>query len=327
MVKALGLFSGGLDSILAVKLLQEQEIAVTGVNFVTPFFGPEKAEKTAREIKIPLIIKNITAEHLEILLSPRHGYGAGMNPCIDCHMLMLKIAGKMMEEKGFDFIFTGEVLGERPMSQNKDSIRLVARRSGYQDYILRPLSAKLLEETIPEKEGRVDRSRLLDISGRQRKKQLEMAKRYRLKTVPAPASGCILTDPGFSARLKDLIKAVGKDVTAEEIELLKVGRHVKLDSGNKVIIGRHKADNDIIEGMETPNYILLAPKGTRGPRCLIPKGLKGELLARAVEICASYCSGIEGQEITFFAKRGAPGKVYKTIYSRNNRPKEFIGAN
>ena len=160
IVKGLGLFSGGLDSILAAKVLMEQGIEVTGITFQTPFFGPQQAAEAAREIGIPLIVKDFTNRHLEMLKDPPSGYGANMNPCIDCHALMLNEAGKIMELEGYDFIFTGEVLNERPMSQNRNSLTRVAKRSGYKPYVLRPLSAKLLEETAPEREGLVDRGKV-----------------------------------------------------------------------------------------------------------------------------------------------------------------------
>ena len=323
MTKALGLLSGGLDSILAVKVLQEQGIDVTGISFVTPFFGAENVKKAARELRIPLIIKDITEAHLAMLLKPKHGYGRGVNPCIDCHTLMLKVAGKVMEEKGFDFIFTGEVAGERPMSQNKQSLYVVAKESGYADFILRPLSAKLLPETKPEKEGRVDRTGLLGLSGRQRKPQLEMAKKYGMNDTPTPAGGCLLTDPGFSRRLKNLLETKDKPIR-EDIELLKVGRHIRLDKNNKVVVGRNKDDNAKLRNIKNKDYMMLVPLGTRGPYCMIPKKIDKELMEKAIETCASYCSANEGDEI-LFRPSDEKEKRFKTVFSRSNRPKEFIG--
>jgi len=186
-VNAIALFSGGLDSILAVKVIQEQDIDVLGITFVTPFFGAKKSIEAAKRIGLPLLTLNITEEHLVMLKAPKYGYGRNMNPCIDCHALMLKIAGEKMEELGADFLFTGEVLGQRPMSQGKQSLHVVAKNSGYNGYVLRPLSATLLPETIPETEGKVNRKRLLDIQGRGRKRQMEMAKNYGIRTTqPLP---------------------------------------------------------------------------------------------------------------------------------------------
>jgi tRNA-specific 2-thiouridylase len=324
MVKALGLLSGGLDSILAIKVLQEQGIAVTGISFVTPFFNAENAKKAADELAIPLIEKQITKEHLTMLLKPKHGYGSNMNPCIDCHALMLKIAGGIMEDEGFDFLCTGEVLGERPMSQNKAALKIVARESGYQELILRPLSARLLPETKPEREGKVDRERLLDLSGRQRKRQFELAKHYRLKHLPTPASGCLLTDPGFSARLKDLIGKGGRpDVV--DIELLKIGRHVALDKRYKMIIGRNEKDNTALRAVHHDRYLLFAPRGVRGPLCMIPHALDEDLMEKAMKMCASYCDAQEGTEVAFQTKQGTGERRIRAVSSRANRPKTFIG--
>ena len=172
-----------------------------------------------------------------------------MNPCIDCHTLMLKIAGKKMEEMGHDFIFTGEVLGQRPMSQSRQMLHVVAKNSGYADRILRPLSARLLPETLPEKEGKVDRERLLDIQGRGRKRQMEMAERYGITEYANPAGGCLLTDPMFSKRLRDLF-ASHPGFTPRDLELLKVGRHIRLNDRHKVIVGRNKRDN---QSLGTPH--------------------------------------------------------------------------
>lgn len=322
--RALGLFSGGLDSILAVKILQEQGIKVTAISFVTPFFSSKKAEASAEMLEIPIIVKDITEKHLEMLLNPKHGYGSTMNPCIDCHTLMLKVAGGIMEERGFDFIFTGEVLGERPMSQNKTALHIVAKESGYKDSILRPLSAKLLPETEPEKTKKVKRSGLLEVSGRQRKKQLEMAERYGIRDIPTPAGGCLLTDPGFSGRLKDLLREKEKP-SVRDIELLKAGRHVRLDKNNKIIIGRNETDNKILAKTENREYLLLAPHLVKGPYCMIPRRLDGELLDKAIKMCASYCDALEGKEVMFRNMEKQEKRRYKTAFSKSNRPKKFIG--
>jgi len=324
MTKALGLLSGGLDSTLAVKVLQEQGIEVTAITFVTPFFGSKKAERSAGMLKIPIIVKNITEEHLEMLLKPKHGYGSTMNPCIDCHALMLKTAGRIMEERGFDFIFTGEVLGERPMSQNKQSLHIVAKESGYAGYILRPLSAKLLPETKPEIEGKVSREKLIDLSGRQRKRQFEMAEKYKIKDFPTPASGCRLTDPGFSGRLRDLIKREGKPAIAD-IELLKTGRHIALDEKHKLIVGRNEEDNAALATAASGKFILFAPHGVRGPYCLAPRELDEGLLDMAAKIGASYCSGTEGERVVFREMSADSPVEISAVYSRSNRPKEFVG--
>jgi tRNA-uridine 2-sulfurtransferase len=321
-IKALGLLSGGLDSMLACKVLKEQGIEVIAISFVTPFFSDKKAKKGAEILKIPLISKDITKEHLKMLLNPKHGYGSQMNPCVDCHALMFKIAGGIMKKEKYDFLFSGEVLGERPMSQNKRSLNIVAEESSYPEYILRPLSAKLLPETRCEKEGKVDRSKLLDISGRQRKRQFELAKKYNMKEYPTPASGCLLTDPGFSGRFKDLIKR-SKKVSVQDIELLKTGRHINLDESNKMIIGRNQNDNEILKKTETHKYFYIEPNEIPGPSCLIPKSIKKDLLNKAMATCASYCKTGEGNRVIFSAKKY---KTLETFHFKSNRPKEFIGA-
>ena len=187
-----------------------------------------------------------------------------MNPCIDCHTLMLKIAGQRMVEEEADFLFTGEVLGQRPMSQGKQSLQVVAKNAGFPDRIIRPLSAKLLEETAPEREGKVDRSRLLDIQGRGRKQQMEMAVHYGITSYPAPAGGCLLTDPIFTRRLRDLF-GHHPDYRIRDIELLKVGRHFRLDENTKAIVGRNAMDNQTIERLAEAGDALIRVAQAPGP--------------------------------------------------------------
>ncbi|TFG93847.1 MAG: DUF814 domain-containing protein [Syntrophobacterales bacterium] len=286
-IKGIALMSGGLDSVLAVKVMQEQGIEVQGVAFETPFFGSERAVEASRAIDLPLTVVDITEEHLVMLRAPRYGYGRNMNPCIDCHILMLKKAGEMMEARGADCILTGEVLGQRPMSQGKQSLHVVAKRSGYQPYIIRPLSARLLPETMPETEGKVDRSRLLDIQGRGRKRQMEMADRYRITGYATPAGGCLLTDQGFSKRLRDLF-AHDKNMEIRDLELLKVGRHLRLNDETKIIVGRKQRENAIIMELSEDHDIVIRMRDLPGPTVLVPYGCGEEDLRRAADICALY---------------------------------------
>ena len=239
MVTGIGLFSGGLDSILAVRLLQHQNIHIEAVSFVTPFFVPEQAKKSVEQLGVPLHIIDISEKHIEMLKNPKHGYGRNMNPCIDCHTLMFNQAGKLMKKRGANFLFSGEVLGERPMSQNKNSLKIVARESGFEEFIIRPLSARLLPVTKPEKEGVVDREKLLDIQGRSRKRQIELIKQFGIAYYPEPAGGCKLTDLAFSNRLKDLLKNNEK-MLKRDLELLSVGRHLRINSNVKIIVGKNK---------------------------------------------------------------------------------------
>jgi len=309
--RALMLLSGGLDSILAVKLLQKQDLEVAGITFVSYFFNADLAKKAAQQLKIELKIVDFSDEHLAMVKNPRYGYGKAVNPCIDCHILMLK---KAKEVSGIgqvpnrdspsdtvldsrtvseglslaNFVATGEVLGERPMSQNKQALELIEKQSGLQGYLLRPLSAKLLEPTIPEKKGLVNRDKLLDISGRSRKRQLALAKQWGIKDYPTPAGGCLLTDRQFGQRLKELFTQ-WPDCQGNEVLLLKLGRHFWVDK-NKIIVGRNEAENKEIKRLSQKDDLLIEPKDFPGPTILIrgrPK-LSKESLIRAKELMIKY---------------------------------------
>lgn len=286
-VKAISLFSGGLDSILACKLIEEQGIEVRGLTFETPFFGADKAKRTARRIGLNLRVLDITEEHLQMLRSPRYGYGKNMNPCLDCHTLMLQMAGRMMQEEGADFVFTGEVLGQRPMSQNRQSLQLVAKRTGFPERILRPLSAKLLEITKPEREGQVDRERLLDLQGRGRKRQMDLAVHYGVTDYPAPAGGCLLTDPMFARRLRDLFDHQ-PDHGRRDLDLLRVGRHFRLDEKTKVVVGRNARDNQRIEALAEAGDALFHAADVPGPTALLPGGGNDRTRRLAASLCGRY---------------------------------------
>jgi tRNA-specific 2-thiouridylase len=307
MTKAMGLISGGLDSILAARIMLEQGIEVIGVAFTTPFFGSQGAEKATQALGIPLQILDITERHLAMVQSPKHGYGGNMNPCIDCHCLMLQEAGRVMDGEGGDFLFTGEVLGQRPMSQNKNALRVVERESGYEGRVLRPLSAQLLAETIPEQQGKVDRQRLLVISGRSRKQQLELARRYHITEYLTPAGGCLLTDPVFSRRLRDLF-GHPEQVQIRDIELLKIGRHLRFSPAMKVIVGRHAQDNGRILGLVKAGDDLLRVEGHPGPLCLIPYGGSLEEIQKAASICIRYSDAPKAEEIVVLWSRAGEEK-------------------
>jgi tRNA-specific 2-thiouridylase len=310
MTTAIGLISGGLDSILAAMVILEQGIEVVGVSFTTPFFSAQGAQRAAGAVGIPLQVLDITEPHLAMLRNPPHGYGNNMNPCIDCHILMLREAGKVMEENEGDFLFTGEVLGQRPMSQNKASLRVVERGSAYEGLILRPLSARLLPETIPEQEGWVDRERLLAIRGRSRKEQMALARRYRITTYLSPAGGCLLTDPIFSRRLRDLFN--NRDpIQIRDIELLKIGRHLRLAQAIKVIVGRNAQDNERISEMVAPGDDLLKVEAYPGPLCLIPTGGTAEDVAQAAAVCVRYSDAPLNEEVTVLWSRGGEERRIK----------------
>ena len=287
-VRALGLCSGGLDSTLAGVVLRDQGIDVEWITFETPFFSAAKARKASEKTGIPLTVKPIYSVYIKMLKDPPAGYGKQMNPCMDCHALMFKLAGEMMKQNHFDFLFSGEVLGQRPMSQTRSSLQYVEKHSGFKGYILRPLSAKNLPETIPEKERLVDRERLLDIAGRGRKRQIALAKQYGLTDYPAPAGGCLLTDVGYSRRLQDLF-AHQDACTEEELHLLKYGRHFRLNPQTKLIVGRTEKDNENILKYHNPQAdTLIDVKDHPSPLALIPGGASKDATYLAGSICVGY---------------------------------------
>lgn len=296
MVKGIGLLSGGLDSILAVKVLQEQGIHTLCVSFVTPFFGSKKAEKAAEMLETELRIMNISEIHLKMVLSPKYGYGKGMNPCIDCHALMFHEAGKIMESEGADFLFSGEVLDERPMSQNYQSLMKVSKESGYKDYIIRPLSAKLLPETIPEKESKVIREKLFDIRGRSRKRQIELAKYYGIKEYPQPAGGCLLTEPGYSQKLRELMEN-STEIDLRSVEFLEIGRHFRLNTGDKLIVGRDEKENNIILSRKKDSDAVFDVRDYPGPIAIITDVISQESINTAAAICAYYSDTPKDKEV------------------------------
>ena len=235
--KGLVLFSGGLDSILATRIIQEQEIEIKGIHFKSIFFARNQALSIADKLGLDLEVFDITAEHIRMIKNPCYGYGKNMNPCLDCRSYTLKKAAEYMKKIKAGFLITGEVLGERPMSQRKAAFNLIEKATGLKGRILRPLSAKLLEPTIPEIEGLVKREGLLDIQGRSRSRQMKLAKQRGIDYYPSPAGGCLLTDPGFSNRLKELFKHFSRP-SVDDIRLLKYGRHFRMLNGIKIIIAR-----------------------------------------------------------------------------------------
>ncbi|WP_035107491.1 DUF814 domain-containing protein [Desulfovirgula thermocuniculi] len=324
-MRALALLSGGLDSMLAARLIQEQGIEVVGLAFTSPFFGPENARRAARQLGIPLIEVDITEELIPIILKPRYGYGKQMNPCIDCHTLMVKKAREMMGELGASFIVTGEVLGERPKSQNATALHIVARDSGADGYLLRPLSAKLLPPTVPEEKGWVDRERLMDIQGRSRKAQMALAEEFGLKEYPTPAGGCLLTDPGLSARLKELLSKVPVP-EARDLQLLKYGRHFWVGDV-LVVVARRKDENEPLVGLARPGDYLLQLKGIPGPRTLVhgtQGGVGEEALRRAAALTARYSKAREKERVAVLARR-VGGEETREFSLRRDEVEELAG--
>jgi len=282
-IKAVSLFSGGLDSLLAIKLIQEQNIEVTALAFTSPFFisnkeKKEELKKIAKEHNFKIKFIPLKEDYLKLLKNPKHGYGKNINPCIDCHTFMVKKAKTYAKKINAKFIFTGEVLDERPMSQNKKSLAIVAEDSGLKNKLLRPLSAKLLKETEAEKKGYVDRNKLLAIRGRTRKKQLELVKEFKIKKFQSPGGGCLLTNKEYAAKVKDALQNKPK---LKDFEFLKIGRHFRLDK-NKIIVGRNKKDNELIVKLKDKSDYIFEVPNCGSPTTL----LQGPKTKKAIELAA-----------------------------------------
>ncbi|MEA3328746.1 MAG: tRNA 4-thiouridine(8) synthase ThiI [Candidatus Omnitrophota bacterium] len=265
--KAVILFSGGLDSILAGRLMLEQQIEIEAVNFMSVFFIKNEALPTIDNIGVKLKIFDITPEHICIVKSPQYGYGKNMNPCLDCRVCMLKKAAEYMKEAGASFLVTGEVLGERPMSQRQEAFNLVEKAAGLKGKILRPLSAKLLRPTIAEQNGIVNRNKLLNIQGRGRNYQIDLAKQKGISNYPVPSGGCLLTDPEFSDRLRELLANQSPEVS--DIQLLKYGRHFRLSNGFKVIIARDEKEIECLLGLAEQGDMIFDLADFAGPITIV----------------------------------------------------------
>lgn len=289
-MKALALFSGGLDSVLAAKIIFEQGIEVIGINFITPFFASdneERVEQIAADLGVELRAIALGDEYIEIVKSPKYGYGKNLNPCLDCRILMFKKAESLLQAEGASFVISGEVLGQRPMSQYKNAFRLIEKESGLEGLILRPLSAKLLPLTVPEKEGWVDREKLLNIQGRSRQVQIELTKKWRISNYFSPSGGCLLTDPIFSQRMRDLLRY--QQASLDNIELLKIGRHFRLSPQTKLIVGRDEKENNLLAGLIKTDEIHFEPLGVKGPISIGQGSFDNSLISLAAQVIARYC--------------------------------------
>lgn len=290
-VKAVSLFSGGLDSILATELVRRQGIEVIAYNLKTPFGtakkdGKSEAQQGAEQLKVPLVVQSFDKEYINMLRKPKHGYGKNINPCVDCKIFILKQAKKYAKEVGADFLFTGEVLGERPMSQHGQALKTIEKESGLEGKLLRPLSAKLLSETEAEKKGLIDRNKLLCISGRGRKPQMELAKEYGITVYPSPAGGCLLTCEEYAKKLSDLFE-YKKRISVADVELLRFGRHFRVNK-NKFIVGRNYAENTYLQAHKAKGDYYFELQDIVGPTTLLQGPKTKAAIETAAKLTAVY---------------------------------------
>ncbi|MCS7227570.1 MAG: hypothetical protein NZ839_01225 [Endomicrobia bacterium] len=296
-MKAISLLSGGLDSEIATRIVLQQGIEVIGVSFVTPFLSTERKNsfkdkiiEVGKNLNIEVKIIPIEDEYLEIVKNPKYGYGKNLNPCIDCKILMLKYAKKIMNDISAQFVITGEVLGQRPKSQNINALFTIEKEAGLEGLILRPLSAKLLPPSIPEKLAWVDRNKLYAITGRQRKLQIELVKSFGMVKYPAVSGGCLLTDVNFSKKIKDIITYT-KNLTIFDINLAKIGRHFRIDPYTKVVIGRNEKENQQLISLKRDSDVLFQPLDIPGPTGLGVGEFSEDKLLFFASIVATYCDG------------------------------------
>jgi tRNA U34 2-thiouridine synthase MnmA/TrmU len=315
VMKAAGLFSGGLDSCLAVSIVRNMGVEVEALHFHTGLHSGTDSEVFLREVQskgeslgLRVKVVDISEELLHTILHPRFGYGSGMNPCLDCRLLMLMKARDYLKESGAKFVVTGEVLGQRPMSQYRNALTMLEKESGLHGLILRPLSGRLLPETVPEKEGWVKREELFAIQGKSRKEQIALAEQMGVVKYSQPAGGCILTDANFSRKLRDIISH-RETVTAEDLAILKVGRHLRISDDLKAVVGRNHSENAFLEKHRSGRWSFRAVD-YKGPLTLLegePGGRERDLVAG---ITARYSDGAEEPVVRIrYEKNGETGEV------------------
>lgn len=327
-VKAISLLSGGLDSILATELVRRQGIEVIAFNLKTPFGIPKKdgiseAAQAAEQLKVPLRVQCADKEYIKMLRHPKHGYGRNLNPCVDCKIFILKQAKKYAKEVGADFLFTGEVLGERPMSQHGPALKTIAEEAGLKGKLLRPLSAKLMAETEAEKKGLIDRNQLLSIQGRSRKPQFELAKQYCITVYPSPAGGCLLTCEEYSKKLWDLFEHK-KRVSPADVTLLRIGRHFRVGE-NKFIVGRNQAENQYLTSNRAKtDYYFELPK-VMGPITLLQGPKTEAAIKKAAELTAFYSDSKTPQATVKYGKNSLIKTITVTLPQRADVDKLRVG--
>ncbi|MEW6428567.1 MAG: thiamine biosynthesis protein [Thermodesulfobacteriota bacterium] len=312
--RALALFSGGLDSLLACRVIMEQGIEVRAVKFVTPFFGYELLEHSAgycRDIRerygIEVSLRDLSEPYLDMLLAPVYGYGRNFNPCVDCKILLLREARRMMSDIGADFLITGEVIGQRPMSQRRDTLRVIERDSGCDGLLLRPLCARHLPVTRAEESGLVDRQRLYGFGGRTRTPQIELAARFGIGEYPAPSGGCVLTDPNRAQRIRKFQEIRGR-LPVEDARLLLLGRHFLLPGGAWLVLGRYSADNDLLERLRLPTDRMLMAVNRPGPLALLRYVAQQDDVALAAAAVLHFGKKVEGEPLEPVAVFSAAGR-------------------
>ena len=300
-IKALALISGGLDSLLAAKLILDQGCEVVGLHFKIPFCKIN-IKKSFPDIGIKIVEIDLGREFLKLIRQPHYGFGSNMNPCIDCKILMFSQAKELMPGLGAKFIITGEVLGQRPMSQNKQALKLIRRRSGLDDLLLRPLSAQFFPPSLAEKEGWVKRDKLLNFNGRMRTPQMRLARDLGLDDYANPAGGCLLTDPGFSKRLVELM--AHDELNLENLELLKVGRHFRLGDHTRLVVGRDEGENNQLAQLSRAGDYLFSPqKDLPGPTALARGPINQELIFLSSQITSAYTDAQGLEEIGVFYRQ------------------------
>jgi len=311
-IKAVAMLSGGLDSVLSAKIILEQGIDVIGLHFILPFSLNRKQadirNHAIANLGIECRMEKMGQDYLEVVRNPKYGYGSGINPCIDCKIYMLKQAKKIMKGIGAEFVFTGEVLGQRPMSQHRNAMELIERESGLHGKILRPLSAKFFPETVPEKEGWVNREELLSICGRGRDSQFSIAQQKGIGTFIPVAGGCLLTDKHFSLKMKDLLEH-DKNTSWDDILILNFGRHFRVN-GSKIIVGRNEKENESLWKWKRPGDLVFElPEDIPGPTTILQGDKSDDAKALAAALTIRYSDLIESKAPVFFGEDSLGDKV------------------